>query len=108
MSAQSMAALAYANNIRLTQAAWKRDLHAQSRDDGCRIVATELRAGFSEPVERLRLRVILGAIHRMGPHRATRLIDRAGLLRNRLNGQVSELTASERERLARTLSAVAR
>lgn len=93
VSAQSLAALAEANRIRLRHAAVIRSIASPA--DAADVLRTP-----PADTDRLRLARVLKAVPRYGPVRTTRLLNRAAIPQARLQRGLGELTERERNRIA--------
>ena len=93
VSAQSLAALANANRIRLRHAAVIRSIASPA--DAADVLRTP-----PADTGRLRLARVLKAVPRYGPVRTTRLLNRAAIPQARLQRGLGELTERERNRIA--------
>ena len=100
MSAQSLAALASANRIRLARAACKREIRELDRTEAFARVAAILREPPEDEIAGMKLAELLRAIPRMGPHRIDTLLDRAGLQPARGQRPLNRLTTRELEAVA--------
>lgn len=99
MSAQSMQALAVANEIRTAGLRWRREVASQDAVSSRETLARTLEAGdFSLEVGALRLVAFLTAASRIGEYKARKMIGEAGILRRDL--RVRDLTERERGALA--------
>ncbi len=103
MSAQSMQALARANQIRMDQAAFKRTLRAAGYADAPKLAAEALRDP-SEIVGGIRLDCFLAAIPYYGAARIGRLTSRCGMAASRLKVRIRDLHDREREIVAAALT----
>ncbi len=102
MSAQSMQALAGANEVRLAGAAARRELGKLPRREGLVRCAEWLETG-GNGAEGVRLRKLLTAIHRMGDWGATDLLNTAATHPASQVRYVRELTERQRHTLAGVL-----
>jgi hypothetical protein len=101
MSEQSMKALAVANEVRLGQAAWRRETAQLSGRDGRMLLARLLEQEEELPrsVGAMPMDRFLRAARRTGPEVARSMLQEANIAHQR----VRDLTPGERRRLAQVL-----
>lgn len=104
MSAQSMRALALANEIRFAQAAVMREIRKAKSAESKQLAADALRDP-TETVGGVRLNRLLRSVNRYGERRVRLLMGRAGIPVARLSRRVRELSDRERNALADALLA---
>lgn len=102
VTAQALAALERANEIRLSNAAIRREIMALPREAAAERVA-ELLRDPSGDIGAMYVGHLLRALPRFGPERSRRLITRAGLAPGREGRRLRELTARERSVIASLL-----
>ena len=103
-TAQALAALERANRSRLAQCDRIRELHALPYTASLAL-ARDWLLDPDEVIGAMRLKRLLGGIHRFGPVMVSRAVNRAGVTPGRLNRRVRELTERERRALAEVLVA---